>query len=93
MEVTLVTHPERSVRSGITISRCSDDRNSDMQVLEGLLNELVYVAVRYTSHVGGIRVPTIFTIMKTISSTYVLLFKKLSGDEVSFDQDSRKGCG
>ena len=58
--VTLVTHPEKEARSGITVFRCYDDPERDMAIVQGLLKERIYVAVRYTSHVGGIMVSTNF---------------------------------
>jgi len=56
----LVSRPEREVRSGITTFEVSDDPAENQALLEALLDERVYVAMRYTSHVGGIRVSTHF---------------------------------
>jgi len=56
--VRLVTRPEDAVRSGITTFEVSDDPAENEAFLERLLDERIYVALRYTSGVGGIRVST-----------------------------------
>jgi cysteine desulfurase/selenocysteine lyase len=56
--VRLVTRPEDAVRSGITTFEVSDDQGDNEAFLEHLLDERVYVSLRYTSGVGGIRVST-----------------------------------
>jgi selenocysteine lyase/cysteine desulfurase len=45
-------------RSAITVFRCFEDPRQDRALLESLLAGRIYVAVRYTSQVGGIRVST-----------------------------------
>ena len=56
--VRVVTRPEESARSGITTFEVSDDLAENEAFLEQLLDERVYVSLRYTSTVGGIRVST-----------------------------------
>lgn len=56
--VRLVTRPEDAVRSGITTFEVSDDPVENGAFIERLLDERIYVALRYTSGVGGIRVST-----------------------------------
>jgi selenocysteine lyase/cysteine desulfurase len=56
--VRLVTRPEREVRSGITTFEVSDVHRENEAFLQALLDERIYVALRYTSGVGGIRVST-----------------------------------
>jgi len=56
--VRVVTRPERDARSGITTFEVSDAPAENEAFLEALLDERIYVAMRYTSHVGGIRVST-----------------------------------
>jgi cysteine desulfurase / selenocysteine lyase len=56
--VRLVTRPEDTVRSGITTFEVSDDPGDNEAFLECLLDERIYVSLRYTSGVGGIRVST-----------------------------------
>ena len=56
--VRVVTRPERAARSGITTFEVSDDGRENEAFLQALLDERVYVAMRYTSHVGGIRIST-----------------------------------
>ncbi len=56
--VRLVTQPEDAVRSGITTFEVSDDPGENEAFLDGLLDERIYVSLRYTSGVGGIRVST-----------------------------------
>lgn len=54
----VVTRPERAARSGITTFEVSDDGRENEAFLQALLDERVYVAMRYTSRVGGIRIST-----------------------------------
>ena len=58
--VRLVTRPEREARSGITTFEVSDDPAENDAFLQGLLEQRIYVAMRYTSYIGGIRVSTHF---------------------------------
>ncbi len=58
--VRVVTRPERESRSGITTFEVSDDPDENDAFLQALLDERIYVAMRYTSGVGGIRVSTHF---------------------------------
>jgi selenocysteine lyase/cysteine desulfurase len=54
--VRLVTRPEESARSGITTFEVSDDLAENKAFVERLLDERIYVSLRYTSGVGGVRV-------------------------------------
>jgi cysteine desulfurase/selenocysteine lyase len=56
--VRVVTRPERAVRSGITTFEVSDLESENEAFVQALLDEKVYVAMRYTSGVGGIRIST-----------------------------------
>jgi selenocysteine lyase/cysteine desulfurase len=56
--VRVVTRPEREARSGITTFEVSDVPAENEAFLQALLDERVYVAMRYTSGVGGIRIST-----------------------------------
>jgi selenocysteine lyase/cysteine desulfurase len=56
--VHLVTRPEDAARSGITTFEVSDDPGENEAFLDSLLDERIYVSLRYTSGVGGIRVST-----------------------------------
>ncbi len=56
--IRVVTRPEPDARSGITTFEVSDRPAENEAFLDALLDERVYVALRYTSHVGGIRVST-----------------------------------
>ncbi len=56
--VRVVTRPEPDARSGITTFEVSDLPAENEAFLDALLDEHIYVALRYTSHVGGIRVST-----------------------------------
>ena len=56
--VRVVTRPEREARSGITTFEVSDVPAENEAFLQALLDECIYVAMRYTSHVGGIRIST-----------------------------------
>ena len=56
--VRVVTRPERAARSGITTFEVSDDPAENEAFLQALLDERLYLAMRYTSGVGGIRVST-----------------------------------
>lgn len=56
--VRLVTRSEERARSGITAFEVSDDLAENEAFLDRLLDERIYVSLRYTSGVGGIRVST-----------------------------------
>jgi selenocysteine lyase/cysteine desulfurase len=56
--VRVVTRPEREARSGITTFEVSDVPAENEAFLQALLDARIYVAMRYTSHVGGIRIST-----------------------------------
>ena len=56
--VRVVTRPEHDARSGITTFEVSDRPEENEALLDALLDERIYVALRYTSRVGGIRVST-----------------------------------
>ena len=56
--VRVVTHPEPDARSGITTFEVSDVPAENEAFLQALLDQRIYVAMRYTSHVGGIRIST-----------------------------------
>jgi cysteine desulfurase/selenocysteine lyase len=58
--VHVVSRPERTARSGITTFEVSENAAENEAFLQALLSERIYVAMRYTSHVGGIRVSTHF---------------------------------
>ena len=58
--VRVVTRPERPARSGITTFEVSDLETDNEAFVQALLDERVYVAMRYTSGVGGIRISTHF---------------------------------
>ncbi len=58
--VRMVTRPEREARSGITTFEVSQSPDENEAFLQALLDERIYVAMRYTSRVGGIRVSTHF---------------------------------
>ena len=56
--VDVVTPPDPAARSGITTFRVSDDPQENADFVERLLDERIFVSLRYTSGVGGIRVST-----------------------------------
>ncbi len=56
----VVTPREPQARSGITVFRYYDSASEDQALLDRLLREKIYLAIRYTSGVGGIRVSTHF---------------------------------
>lgn len=58
--VRVVTPRDPATRSGITTFQVSDDPAANEAFLRRLLGERIYVAMRYTSGVGGIRVSTHF---------------------------------
>ncbi|HEU5211806.1 MAG TPA: aminotransferase class V-fold PLP-dependent enzyme [Gaiellaceae bacterium] len=58
--VRMVTRPEREARSAITTFEVSEKQHENEAFLQALLAERIYLAMRYTSHVGGIRVSTHF---------------------------------
>jgi selenocysteine lyase/cysteine desulfurase len=56
----LVSVEDPAARSGITVFRRFDQPAQDQALVERLLDEKVYVSMRYTSGIGGIRVSTHF---------------------------------
>ncbi len=56
--VRLATRPEPEARSGITTFEVSALTAENEAFLQALLDERIYVAMRYTSGVGGIRIST-----------------------------------
>lgn len=54
----IVSKPDPKLRSGITIFRAFPEARENQALLQKLLADRVYVAMRYTSGVGGIRVST-----------------------------------
>lgn len=54
----VVSKPDPKVRSGITIFRAYPGAKENQALLAKLLEDRIYVAMRYTSNVGGIRVST-----------------------------------
>ncbi len=56
--VRVVTPRDPATRSGITTFQVSDEPGENEGFLQRLLDERIYVAMRYTSGVGGIRVST-----------------------------------
>jgi len=70
---SVVTKPDPELRSGITIFNYYDAHGENLALLEKILEERIFISMRYTSHVGGIRVSThLFNteedIMKLIAS-------------------------
>jgi selenocysteine lyase/cysteine desulfurase len=55
---SLVTPEDPAARSGITVFRRFDEPARDQALVERLLDDKVYVSMRYTSGKGGIRVST-----------------------------------
>ncbi len=76
--VRLVTRPEDAVRSGITTFEVSDDPGVYEAFLECLLDERIYVSLRYTSGVGGIRVSTHYFNDESDLETLVSAVRRLS---------------
>lgn len=54
----VVSRPEPEARSGITTFEISDSTTDNEAFVQALVDERVYVAMRYTSGVGGIRIST-----------------------------------
>jgi selenocysteine lyase/cysteine desulfurase len=72
----------RAARSGITSFRCHNNPAEDRALLERLLEAKVYLAMRYTSGVGGIRVSThFFNNQEDIERLIAVVKKSLSGPD------------
>jgi len=56
--VKIVTHQDPESRSGIMVFQISQDPNENERFLQKLLDDRIYLAMRYTSNVGGIRIST-----------------------------------
>ncbi|MCP4725729.1 MAG: aminotransferase class V-fold PLP-dependent enzyme [bacterium] len=54
--VKIISKRDRKNRSGIVIFQCFDDILKNREVLDKLLKNKIYLAMRYTSNVGGLRV-------------------------------------
>jgi len=54
----LVSPEDSHHHSGITVFNLADTRDGDLAILENVLKDKVYISMRYTSGVGGIRVST-----------------------------------
>lgn len=52
---TVVTVPERKYRSGIVTFRFYDDLNAERELVDRLSKDGVFVSIRFTAGVGGIR--------------------------------------
>ncbi|MDQ7053260.1 MAG: aminotransferase class V-fold PLP-dependent enzyme, partial [candidate division KSB1 bacterium] len=57
--VVSATEPA-SARSGITVFNVFPTVDENRALMQALLNERIFVAMRYTAHIGGIRVSTHF---------------------------------
>jgi selenocysteine lyase/cysteine desulfurase len=53
---TLITHADKKHRSGIIVFRFYDSMDEERKLLNELHENNVYVAMRFTSNIGGIRV-------------------------------------
>ncbi len=58
MKLHVVSKSDPKLRSGITIFRAFPGAKENQALLQKLLSDRIYVAMRYTSEVGGIRVST-----------------------------------
>jgi len=56
----VVTKPEPCARSGITIFNYFDTPQADYVLMQKVLQDKVYISMRYTANLGGIRVSTHF---------------------------------
>jgi len=56
----VVTKREPEHRSGITIFNYYDTPKQNQKLLKKILQERIFISIRYTSHIGGIRVSTHF---------------------------------
>ena len=56
LELKLTTHRDPEHRSGIVVFRAFDTLKEDEKLLKFLLGKKIFLAMRYTNHIGGIRV-------------------------------------
>ncbi len=54
----LVSARDPAMRSGITVFRWFDTPEQDLALVEAVLRRKIYISLRYTSNIGGIRVST-----------------------------------
>lgn len=59
-QARLVGDPAPQARSGITVFNYFDTPQQDHALVERILQEKIYISMRYTANVGGIRVSTHF---------------------------------
>lgn len=81
LKVNKITPEDHESRSGITVFSYFDDPQKDLMLLKKLLEMKIYVSLRYTSNLGGLRISTHFynneeDILKLISAC--LQFARLS---------------
>lgn len=60
LNVHKITQETMQTRSGITVFSYFNDAEKDLALVKSLLKAKIYVSIRYTSHVGGIRISTHF---------------------------------
>jgi cysteine desulfurase / selenocysteine lyase len=58
LNMHVVSKPDPRVRSGITTFQAFPDAKENLALLQRLLADRIYVAMRYTANVGGIRIST-----------------------------------
>lgn len=56
----IITHPAPKARSGITVFNYLDTPAQDLALVEKILEHKVYISIRYTANIGGIRISTHF---------------------------------
>ncbi len=54
--INVVSKRDRKNRSGIIIFKCFNDHQKNREILEKMLDRKIYLAMRFTSNVGGLRV-------------------------------------
>ena len=56
----IITDPNPKARSGITVFNYLDTPAQDLALVEKILQHKVYISIRYTANIGGIRISTHF---------------------------------
>lgn len=77
---TLVSARDPAARSGITVFRYQASPREDRALVEEILRQKVYISIRYTSNVGGIRISTHFYNDEEDVLRLVHTLKRCAGD-------------
>ena len=83
---TLITHRDLEHRSGIVIARLYQDLEMERKILHQLWERRIYIALRFTDHVGGFRISCHFSNNKTDFDNLIAALKEIIA-EIGYPPD------